>query len=82
MDRIDTLHLFLFCETGSVYLKVDDGDDERIGHIDDCDSCPWEHVAEWDWLAAEMEDRRRFADACERTVLASYYERLSPSHWN
>lgn len=82
MGTIRKGSLVLFPDTGSVFLRISDGDDEYLGHIDDEDACPWEHVEEWVWLAAEIDDRRKFADACERTTLSSYYERLSPAHWN
>jgi hypothetical protein len=82
MGTIRSGPLILFVDTGSVYLHISDGDDERLGHIDDPEACPFGHDKHWAWLAGEMEDRRRFGDACAATAMFSYYDRLSPAHWN
>ncbi len=62
-----TTHLEL-TDTGKVYKRNPENDDEYLGRIDDIDACPRDLLREWRYLQDELEDQRRFADGCAWTA--------------
>lgn len=81
---------------GELRMEADTGlVDRRVG-VDDygeetwepcgfvgCDwDCPHGLEADWEILLADWNDAIRAGQAYERTVASSYYDRLTPAHWN
>ncbi len=68
-------------DSGSVYRRIPDGDDEWVGHIDDDDACPMDLIGQWTFLRGEIEDARRLGDGIKAAALHAFYASRTPREW-
>lgn len=78
---IDTAHLALDLFDGQVCRKLDDGEREALGHVEDDDACPWDLLREWEWLRGEWDDATMATIGVIRACLSADRMRNSSGDW-
>lgn len=67
---------------GLVYRRWPDGRLEYLGPVMDAGLAPDDVIDEWAQLHLWWVESGDYGRACEAEVHRSYYDRLTPAHWN